>query len=156
VQNIWHAERLRYVGHQYPYPFCSLDPQKGAMGSVNLVMRDVEASRLENDAERKRTIQRLAEALGPQQVRVGGVPRDVRLAHVMIDADYHMKKVSQGHLTLSGVQSCSRIGLERQKHPPTFVEASGIVEIENCAMVVLTERQVSALPDSSPSPCTFP
>jgi hypothetical protein len=115
--------------------------------------------------------------LGPQEVRVGAVPKDVRLAHVMIDADYHMKKVSQGHVAFPGVKSCSRIGLDRQVHPPgllaslgrivgikhshqgshmsrfwfhldkdhpTFIGSSGIVEIDKCAMVVLTERQVSA------------
>lgn len=177
VQNVWHSERVRYVGQQYPFPFCSLDPRKGAMASVELAMRDVNPSRLENDGERRRMIQTLSEALGPQEVRVGGVPQDVRLAHVMVDADYHMKKVSQGHVAFPGVESCLRIGLDRQKHPlgllaslgrifsikhspqgshmsrfwfhlekdhPTFIATSGIVEIDKCAMVVLTERQVSA------------
>jgi len=177
VQNVWHPDRFRYVGHQYPHPFCSLDPQKGAMASVEVAMREVESLDLEDDGQRKRTIHRLAEGLGPQEVRVGGIARDVRLAHVMIDADYHMKKVSQGHLTLPGVRSCPHIGLERQrrcpgllarmgriigikpsskgssmsrfwfhldKKHPTFAEESGVVQIKNCAMVVLTERQVSA------------
>lgn len=177
VQNIWNTERFNYLGHQYPYPFCSLDPQKGAMASVNLVMQGVDIERLEEDSERKRMSHRLAEALGPQEVRVGGIPRDVRIAHVMIDADYHMKKVSQGHLSLSGVQSCAQIGLKSQMQPqglfaslcrllgigrsqkgsrmsrfwfhldknhPTFIQSTGIVEIENCSMVILTERQVSA------------
>jgi Protein of unknown function (DUF1598) len=177
VQNVWHAERVHYVDQQYPFPFCSLDPRKGAMASVELAMRDVNPSRLEKDGERRQMIQMLSEALGPQEVRVGGVPKNVRLAQVMVDADYHMKKVSQGHVAFPGVKSCLHIGLDRQKHQsgllaslgrifsikhspqgshmsrfwfhlekdhPTFTSTSGIVEIDQCAMVVLTERQLSA------------
>ena len=161
VQNLWHEDRILYVDHEYPSPCCSLDPRAGAMAAVERVMQDTAGSRLDSPREKDRMIRRLVDALGPQEVRIHGVPRDARVAHVMIDADYHMKRVSQGHLLLTGINSCARISLDRQKrgehatsrmsrfwfhlHPdhPTFVCADGIVEIEDCAMVVLTESQVS-------------
>src|ERR1700754_151439 len=36
----------------------------------------------------------------PQTVRVEGMPRNSRLAKILVDADYRMKKVSQGTVTL--------------------------------------------------------
>jgi hypothetical protein len=162
VQNVWHKDRIRYVNNEYPPPTCSLDPRPGSMAAVDRVMQDTAASHLESPRERERAVSRLIEALGPQQIRIHGVPRDARVAHVMIDADYHMKRLSQGHLTLPGVTSCPRMGLDRQKRRdhvasrmsrfwfhldrdhPSFRCAEGIVEIEDCAMVVLTESQVSA------------
>jgi hypothetical protein len=162
VQNLWHKDRIRYVNHEFPWPSCSLDPRPGSMAAVDRIMQDTAASQLESPRERDRMVSRLIEALGPQEIRIHGVRRDARVAHVMIDADYHMKRVSQGHLTLPGVTSCPRIGLDRQKRGehvtshmsrfwfhldrghPTFLCAEGIVEIEDCAMVVLTESQVSA------------
>jgi hypothetical protein len=162
VQNLWHKDRIRYVNHEFPPPTCSLDPRPGSMAAVDRVMKDTAASHLESPRERDRAVGRLIEALGPQEIRIHGVRRDARVAHVMIDADYHMKRVSQGHLTLPGVTSCPRIGLDRQKRRdqvvsrmsrfwfhldqdhPTFLCAEGIVEIEDCAMVVRTESQVSA------------
>lgn len=162
VQNLWHKDRIRYVNNEFPPPTCSLDPRPGSMAAVDRIMQDTAAANLESPRERDRAVSRLIEALGPQQIRIHGVPRDSRVAHVMIDADYHMKRVSQGHLTLPGVRSCPRIGLDRQKRGehvtshmsrfwfhldrdhPTFRFAEGIVEIKDCAMVVLTESQVSA------------
>ncbi|MFM8292064.1 MAG: DUF1598 domain-containing protein, partial [Planctomycetia bacterium] len=45
----------------------------------------------------------MEEALGPQQVRVGGVPGDSRFARVLVAADYHLKRIGMG-LEPSGVK----------------------------------------------------
>ena len=45
----------------------------------------------------------MEEALGPQQVRVGGVPADSRFARVLVAADYRMKRIGMG-LEPSGVK----------------------------------------------------
>jgi len=162
VRNIWHKDRMRYIGHEYPAPCCSLDPSRGAMASVDRAMQDDSTSHFASARERDSVIDRLVNAIGPQEVRIHGVPRDARVAHVMIAADYHMKRVSQGHLSLPGVDSCMRTSLDHEtfgEHPasrmsrfwfhldrdhPTFLEADGIIEIEGCAMIVLTESQISA------------
>jgi hypothetical protein len=175
--NVWNPERLRYVKEQFPCPFCSLDPRSGAMGAVDLVLENSRGLNLREVANRNLLIQKLTDALGPQQVRIGGISRDVRLAHVMIDADYHMKKVSQGHATVPGVLSVSRPRNEGQRtsngirdslrkilgsgsqrnrssmsrfwfhldeNHPRFLVADGIVNMNECAMIILTERQISA------------
>jgi hypothetical protein len=38
----------------------------------------------------------MEEALGPQRVRVGGVPADSRFARVLVAADYRMKRIGMG------------------------------------------------------------
>jgi hypothetical protein len=177
VMNVWNPARLRYVGEQFPCPFCSLDPRSGAMAAVDLAIENSRGLNLREPANRSLLIQKLSYALGPQQVRIGGISRDVRLAHVMIDADYHMKKVSQGHVTVSGVLSVSRQRIEGQRRSngirgsirkilgsaaqrngssmsrfwfhldenhPSFLAADGIVIVNKCAMIILTERQISA------------
>jgi hypothetical protein len=45
----------------------------------------------------------MEEALGPQKVRVGGVPGDSRFARVLVAADYRMKRIGMG-LEPSGVK----------------------------------------------------
>ena len=57
----------------------------------------------------------LREAVGPQKVLVGGVPTNSRHGHVMIDADYHMKRVSQGHVKVPDVTSAIDLSLNSDK-----------------------------------------
>ena len=45
----------------------------------------------------------MEEALGPQKVRVGGVPADSRFARVLVAADYRMKRIGMG-LDPSGIK----------------------------------------------------
>jgi len=176
VGNVWNPERTRFVGGQFPFPYCSLDPQPGAIAAVDLAREDLDNLNLREHANRRLLVQRLTDALGPQQVRIGGISRHVRLAHVMIDADYHMKKVSQGHVVVLGVRSVSRQAIEGQRksngfgsslrnilgsspqrnrasmsrfwfhldeNHPSFLVADGIVSLSKCAMIILTERQIS-------------
>lgn len=87
----------------------------------------------------------------------------------MIDADYHMKKVSQGLVQVDGIRSCLDIVLDEAKRQvvmtgripplgmsmsrfwfhvgkgePTYQESKGIVCLEKCSVVVLTEKQRSS------------
>lgn len=58
----------------------------------------------------KRIVQKQAEdVFGPQRVTVGGIPKDSRVAHVMIDADYLMKGLSMGRPIIKGTYSYSYV-----------------------------------------------
>lgn len=115
IQNVWHPDRMRYVDGQYPHPFCSLDPRPGAMPAASAAMRGIKIEELLDSNAKARAINALAGAVGPQEIEIGGISRDVRLAHVMVDADYHMKKVSQGHIRVGGVSSTSRLRFKRDR-----------------------------------------
>ncbi len=167
---------LRNVGRSREYPYCSLDPRKQDVLALEALFSShhTRESREDMDA----FFQKVAATVGPQQVVVGGVPRNSRHAHVMIDADYHMKKVSQGHVVVPGVVSYLDLSLDEIKQAirdgtapvdekasmsrfwfhldprkpdkpgyeareyPIFQEARGIVWLEGCPVVVLTERQM--------------
>jgi hypothetical protein len=104
-------------------------------------------------------------AVGVQKVVVGGVPLNSRHAAIMIYADYDMKKISQGLLKVDGIRSSLDIALENNsdrmkssssmsrywlhikedkiaKSYPSFNYNEGIVIINECPVVVLTERQM--------------
>src|SRR6266446_338290 len=89
VRNIWDGNDA---------PYCSLDPTEESIRALRNL------SRMRGDAQT--IFERLQSAIGPQQTRLGGVPEESRHAHVMIDADYHMKKVSQGIISVTGLTSC--------------------------------------------------
>ncbi|OHB67577.1 MAG: hypothetical protein A2Y77_09995 [Planctomycetes bacterium RBG_13_62_9] len=158
------AVNIRNVWNAGAYPYCSLDPRPEDVLKTHRILSE---STDAGDAEDlRRLFSRLKENVGPQQIVVGGIPRDSRQAHVMIEADYHMKQVSQGHVEVPGVASCLDRSLERSRQAvrhggqlcgpqlsmsrywfhldegdPTFVESHGIVYLDRCSVVVLTERQ---------------
>lgn len=96
---------------------------------------------------------------------MGDVPNSSRHAHVIIEADYHMKQVSQGLATVPGVTSqidrslmeaeqalrekampamgtsAARFWFHLAKNCPVFLADDGVVRVKNCAVVVLTEKQ---------------
>lgn len=157
LRNIWKGE---------PYPYCSLDPNPEDVRKLNQI-----ASRtgvVNSFDQMSRLFKQIKDAWGPQRVVVGGVPRNSRHAHVMIDADYHMKKLSQGLVELKGIRSCLDIVMEDAKRQinssdrppipgmsmsrfwfhvgkgqPAYQESNGIVCLEKCSVVVLTEKQRS-------------
>ena len=148
------------------YPYCSLDPYPENISTLQSLANKTQNINSINDI--KTFFHDLESTIGPQQVVVGGVPRNSRHAHIMIDADYHMKKVSQGHITLSGVTSyldnylndikneissgkmvapmgvsMARFWFHTGNDSPTFLESEGTVWIDKCSVVVLTEKQMS-------------
>lgn len=150
--------RAAVEGPQY-YPLCSLDPRPEDIGNLNRVMAE------ETD-DWKALLEKVRENVGPQMVVVDGVPRDSRHAHVMIDADYHMKKVSQGLLKVPGVASAldhiladAKAQVARGEEPtipgaamfrfwfhvadgyPKYEEADGVVALDGCPVVILVKQQ---------------
>ncbi len=134
------------------YPYCSLDPLK------ENVKRSEELSRMyspNSGMSAEEYFVQLKDAVGPQKVVIGGVPDNSRIAHVMIEADYHMKKVSQGHVIIPNVESCldiavkdeqsgssrSRFWFHIDENSPTYDVDDGIVWLDQCKVIVLTKRQ---------------
>jgi hypothetical protein len=155
---------LRNVWGGQAYPFCSLDPRPQDVVKVRQILAEGKAPG--DIQQRRQVMDRLKKAWGPQTVRVGGVPRDSRHAHIMIDADYHMKKVAQGLEEVPGVTgsldrslaeakrafeagrepgrsgvAVSRFWFHVREGCPTFTEGDGQVWLAECPVMVLTERQ---------------
>ena len=146
------------------HPYCSLDPtRESTIALQRLFASSEEMNSLE---DMKALFEKVKSTVGPQETLIGGVPRNSRHAHVMIEADYHMKRVSQGHITIDDVKSCldrslsEAAGMIKKGEPspaagvsmarfwfhiedgaPTFQEGTNIVAIEDCNVVILTEKQ---------------
>ncbi|HIQ22532.1 MAG TPA: DUF1598 domain-containing protein [Planctomycetes bacterium] len=148
---------VRSIAEHRGYPRCSLDPRPAGIRAIQAALAG-EPTALAA-AQIPALVDRLAKALGPQQVVVEGVPRNSRHAHVMVDADYHMKKVSQGHVKLPDVDSylqiacgghgaavsagltMSRFWFRLAPGAPQLEQDEGIVALTNAAVRVLTEKQ---------------
>jgi hypothetical protein len=159
MRNVWHGES---------YPYCSLDPRPQDVMNLNqLASRTGMITSME---QMHGFFKQLQEAWGPQTVVVGGVPRTSRHAHIMIDADYHMKKLSQGIVEIPPIRSCldividdaqkrldntgqipalgmsmSRFWFHIGKGEPTYQQGDGIICLEKCSVIVLTEKQRMAV-----------
>jgi hypothetical protein len=77
---------------------CSIDPTPEGLTRLQALLRSQRGIGPDPDA----TLRRMEEALGPQVVSVGGVPGDTHFAHVLVAADYRMKRIGMG-LEPSGV-----------------------------------------------------
>jgi len=146
---------------------CSLDPRREDILAIQRT--NEQYGKVETPEQGKRMIQQVKASWGPQMVRVGGVPKDSRHAHIMIDADYHMKKVSLGVLKISGVNSYldmkvsdaqqriaqgedkipsgmsfNRFWFNVEKEFPAYTEDEGIVWTAACPIVLFTEQQMGA------------
>jgi hypothetical protein len=155
---------MRNLAQNRVYPRCSLDPHsKNVAAMQTLFSSKQDMSSREAMAD---FFEQVKTCIGPQQVVVGGVPKNSRHAHVMIDADYHMKKVAQEHIQVPGVMSELERSLEESKqqilegagsvstqqsmsrfwfhigpNSPSFQETKGAIWLDKCPVVVLTERQ---------------
>ena len=156
---------MRNVWGNKPDPYCSLDPRPEDIRKLNRISADL--SRAKGSNQKQNTLRRFKKATGPQVIVIGGVPRNSRHAHIMIDADYHMKKLSKGLVSIPGIPSCldiqlqsadytirkggnpkmglsmSRFWFHVAKDHPIFQEADGIVWLDKCSVLVLTEKQRS-------------
>jgi len=155
IRNIWQGES---------YPYCSLDPRPQDIMNLNQLASG--AGTVTSVEQMHEFFRKLQDAWGPQTVVVGGVPRNSRHAHIMIDADYHMKKLSQGLVEIPPIRSCldividdakkslnstgqipalgmsmSRFWFHIGKDEPAYQQADEIVCLEKCSVVVLTEKQ---------------
>lgn len=158
----YHAEdllvNLHNVFDSTGSPYCSLDPKPENIKQLNVAMNN-------ESADFEATIRNCQAAIGGQQVVVGGVPRNSRHARIMIYADYDMKKLSQGLIQIPGIRSCIDISISNAEDAlekgssmsrfwfhikekkdgityPNYIENEGIVFINECPVVVLTEKQM--------------
>jgi len=148
-------------------PYCSLEPQPGDIASVHKIATGQKD--LENLEDWRQVIKQVEDHWGPQSVEIRGVPRASRHAHMMLQADYHMKKVSLGLADFAGISSylnrhisamealltsggdpagssvsMVRFWFHTRQGFPTFGEEEDIVFLEACPMDVLTEKQNAA------------
>ena len=121
----------------------------------------------QTNLETAEIVRSLQDILGPQMVVVDGVPTNSHHAHVMIAADYHMKKVSQGHISLPDVtsfldqsvfreqaleargitnqtfESQSRFWFQVKDGDLRYAVDNGITWISKCRLIISTEKQTS-------------
>jgi len=146
---------------------CSLDPRRENISAIQQANDKI--GTIQSPEAGRRMIQQVKAIWGSQVIRVGGVPKDSRYAHIMIDADYHMKKVSLGAQKFSGVDSYldlkvsdakeriaqgddmippglsfNRFWFSVEKEFPIFTEDEGIVWVKACPIVLFTEKQIGA------------
>ena len=157
ARNIWDGRR---------YPFCSLDPKPKDVAGVQRLLAGAVPPRNVKDV--RQLFRGLKKTWGDQVVVLGGVPRNSRHAHAMIDSDYHMKRVSLGLVELEGIisppdrwvrqakkairpgrrapadgPSMSRFWFHIKEGHPTFQESDGIVWLDGCSVVLLTKKQAA-------------
>jgi len=138
-------------------PFCSLDP-------IPENVREFE--RVSSNKDESETLvnyyNRVSRKWGDQKVVVGGVPGNSNIARVMLEADYHMKRISQGLDSLPFIESLLDIyidkamksGRDRESKPimsrfwfkcdpnsPVFEYEDDIVRIDACNVIIQTEAQ---------------
>ena len=77
---------------------CSIDPVPERVADLQKFLKSPQASA----ADPTGTLRRMEEVLGPQNIRIGGVPVDSRFARVLVAADYRLKRIGMG-LEESGV-----------------------------------------------------
>jgi hypothetical protein len=159
---------MRNIWYEKPHPYCSLDPRPEDVIAVNQLVST--AGVITSVDQMHDFFRQFKGVWGPQSVVVGGVPRNSWHAHVMIDADYHMKKLSQGLVELPGISSLLHIMLKDAEKKvketgqipslgmsmsrfwfhvgeggPMFQESEGILCLDECSVVVLTEKQRAAV-----------
>lgn len=165
VRNVWAVAAGREVA-----PYCSLDPRPEDIRRLNRLQAAFAGG---DKAAILAHYRELRDAWGPQRTVIGGVPSDSRWASACIDADYHMKAVSQSHVSLPDVvgrfQSSidafhasldggpragsdapasaggmSRFWFHIADGEPRFRESDGIVLLDSCLVTLLTEAQVAS------------
>ena len=103
---------------------CSIDPTPRGLASLQEFL----AGQKTMGRNPAAVFRGMEEALGPQTVTVGGVPGDSRFAHVLVGADYAMKRIGMGHEP-SGIKelpsylSLVRPGGRASKLPRFWLEA---------------------------------
>lgn len=73
---------------------CSIDPDPTRLASMGEFIRN--NSSVTTPAGAAKRYQRMAEILGLQNVSLFGVPEDSHFAHVLVEADFRMKRISLG------------------------------------------------------------
>lgn len=151
--------RTRY----YSAPGCSIDPDPQTMRDL----RSIGGADLSSDESVKVYLDKWNEVgRRPQKVRVMGVPFDSRFAKVMVDADYYMKRLVNGSVTLGidGFDSLSDMSVAQTRKAyaagnmrglggytmnrfwfspaeATYAEQDGAIVLKSCKVQLLTEEE---------------
>lgn len=96
LRNAWFRYApLKGNVREYSYPGCDIRPGQEAAQQLRRLDREISShtspASFKSDAEKWRRVCRLE-----QRVSVIGVPHDSHFGHVMVTADYHMKKLADG------------------------------------------------------------
>ena len=152
--------RTRY----YSPPGCSIDPDPNVLRQLQLVGIRMRA---DSEAGAESALDEWAQiGRRPQNVRVMGVPFDSRFAGVMVDADYYMKRLTNGSVKLDipGFLSLSEMTANsvrkelvegRESSMPahtlnrfwfspgesTYEEEGGVTKLKSCRVKLLTEEE---------------
>jgi hypothetical protein len=166
LRNTWmkYAERRGNTLY-YSNPGCSIDPDPSVLRlleeAAEQILKERNPERIQRHLTRWRTVCRQ-----PQQVRVLGIPFNTRFARVMVEADYYMKRLVDGSVTLDlpGFTSLTDItlaiarqGIEKGENlsipastldrfwfypgGSTFLEDTGVIYIQKSEVVLLTEQE---------------
>jgi hypothetical protein len=71
---------------------CSIDPTREGLAQFEKLMSGIKTM----PADRDQFFRAIENAFGRQVVRVDGVPRDSRVARILVAADYRMKRIGMG------------------------------------------------------------
>ncbi len=162
------AAWMRYAVKQgrrlsYQNPGCSIDPDPAVIQRL----KDLGDTDAPDSAAMQQQMQQWCDICSePQSVRLLGIPFDTHFAKVMVDADYLMKRLVDGSVTLdiAGFASLTDITLALAKadfdkgvpssvpglslnrfwfYPgkPEFLDREGLITLDACPVVLLTEEE---------------
>jgi hypothetical protein len=149
----------------YSYPGCSIDPDSRVINTLQNLQGRIMGGGSESDVED--ILQQWNDICSsPQKVRVIGIPFHTRFAKIMVKADYDMKRLADGSdsLGLPGFASLVDMTLEKAGNDlrkgksisipissmerfwfypgeNRYLEAEGIVGIQECPVILLTEAE---------------
>lgn len=159
----WKYAPLRGNTYYYSAPGCSIDPNPETIQRLQRVGSRV----LSGSGEMENTLQKWHTICGESQtVRVLGIPFDTNFAKITVDADYYMKRLVNGSVSLGieGFESLTDMTLYKaredviQGRPIStplsclnrfwffpgenrYVEDKGVVLIKRCQVKLLTEEE---------------
>lgn len=83
---------------QKPGPFtCTIEPtQEGLKAAQDYLAETGKKPLKEGKAAREKWVNGLRDALGKQNIKVGGIDARTRVARTIVEADYHMKRIGMG------------------------------------------------------------
>lgn len=147
-------------GRYYEYPGCSIDPTE----DTNLKLEKIgkKMSSINDPLGNQRLLNEWNTVCqSPQNVRVMGVPKNSHFAKIMVDTDYHLKKIVNGEDSLSipgflsltsrrinqatqGASSSTGMSMSRfWFYPKTvaFAQDRDITAFCDCGVQLLTEKE---------------
>ena len=159
----WKYAPLRGNTYYYSAPGCSIDPNPKTIQRLQQVGRGI----LSGSGEMQNTLRKWHTICGEhQKVRVLGIPFDSRFAKITVDADYYMKRLVNGSVSLAidGFESLTDMTLNNAKEDVIqnrpisiplsclnrfwffpgenlYVEDKGVVLIKKCQVKLLTEEE---------------